>query len=306
MILACGLCLFAAAGDDGGAVKERPAAGQPKPPPGAVSYLIRVPIPIAGEVDTRLKAMIGELLERWKDAGERPTLVLEFGGGDEGVQRASQFERALSLARFLASEKLSRVRTVAYLTGPVHGHAVLPVLACEQIIAHPDAEFGRAGLAEDALDPTVRSGYVEIAERRRTIPTPVVLGMLDPQLSVSRVQTQDGTRFVLSDELNELQKQSAVRSVEQVIPAGQLGNFTGTELRVKYDLATPPGPGSAAAGLGPAVARRQSGGRSDAGRGPPGGPRGLGRPHQARHGELGRTRHSRKDRPGAGQLSSAW
>ena len=53
--------------------------------------------------------MIGELLERWKDADERPTLVLEFGGGDEGVQRASQFERALSLARFLASEKLSRV-----------------------------------------------------------------------------------------------------------------------------------------------------------------------------------------------------
>ena len=81
LILAGGLCLFAAAGDDGGAVKKRPGAGQPKPPPGAVSYLIRVPIPIAGEVDTRLKAMIGELLERWKDADERPTLVLEFGGG---------------------------------------------------------------------------------------------------------------------------------------------------------------------------------------------------------------------------------
>lgn len=236
--LVCGLCLFAAAGDEGGAVKERPGAGQPKLPPGAVSYLIRVPIPIAGEVDTRLKAMIGELLERWKEADERPTLVLEFGGGDEGVQRSSQFERALSLARFLASEKLSRVRTVAYLTGPVHGHAVLPVLACEQIIAHPEAEFGKAGLTEEALDPTIRSGYVEIAERRRTIPTPVVLGMLDPQLSVARVQTQDGTRFVLSDELSELQKQSAVRSVEQVIPAGQLGNFTGTELRVKYNLAT--------------------------------------------------------------------
>ena len=120
----------------------------------------------------------------------------------------------------------------------MHGHAVLPVLACEQIIAHPDAELGRAGLAEDALDPTVRSGYVEIAERRRTIPKAVVLGMLDPQLAVSRVQTQDGVRFVLSDELDELQKQSAVRSVEQVIPAGQLGNFTGTELRLKYGLAS--------------------------------------------------------------------
>jgi len=218
--------------------KEVPQPRQASAPRAATSYLIRVPIPIAGEVDTRLKAMIGELLERWEDAAGRPTLVLEFSGGDEGLQRASQFERALSLARFLASEKLSRVRTVAYLTGPVRGHAVLPVLACEQIIAHPDAEFGQAGLAEDALDSTVRSGYVEIAERRRTIPTPVVLGMLDPQLAVARVQTQDGTRFVLADELSELQKQAAVRSVEQVFPAGQLGSFTGTELRVKYNLAT--------------------------------------------------------------------
>ena len=113
----------------------------------------------------------------------------------------------------------------------------IPV-ACEQIIAHPDAELGQAGVADDALDPTVRSGYVEIAERRRTIPQAVVLGMLDPQLAVSRVQTQDGVRFVLSAELDELQKQSAVRSVEQVIPAGQLGNFTGTELRLKYGLAS--------------------------------------------------------------------
>lgn len=213
-------------------------AGPAQTPPPDAAYLIRVPIPIAGEADTRLKAMIGELLARWQDVAGRPTLVLEFGGGDEGEQRASQFERALSLARFLASEKLSRVRTVAYLTGPVRGHAVLPVLACEQIVAHPDADLGQAGLADDALDPTVRSGYVEVAQRRRTIPTPLVLGMLDPQLAVSRVQTQDGTRFVLAEELSELQGQAAVRSVEQVVPAGQLALLSGTELRVKYNLAT--------------------------------------------------------------------
>jgi len=253
LILACAIGLCSAAGNDrldggdrdgvdhganDGVQVKAPVADQANSPRAAISYLIRVPIPIAGEGDTRLKAMIDELLVRWQDAAGRPTLVLEFGGGDEGLQRASQFERALSLARFLASEKLNRVRTVAYLSGPVRGHAVLPVLACEQIIAHPDAEFGPAGLAEDALDPTVRSGYVEIAERRRTIPTPVVLGMLDPQLAVARVQTQEGTRFVLPEELSELQKQAAVRSVEQVFSAGQLGSFSGTELRVKYNLAT--------------------------------------------------------------------
>ena len=238
LIVACAVSVLSAAGDGGDDGGKGPGTKPAEPSRDATSYLIRVPIPVAGEVDTRLKAMIEELLARWQDAAGRPTLVLEFGGGDEAVQRASEFERALSLARFLASERLSRVRTVAYLTGPVQGHAVLPVLACEQIIAHPDAEFGQAGLGDDALDPTVRSGYVEIAERRRTVPTPIVLGMLDPQLSVARVQTQDGTRFVLPDELSELQKQAAVRSVEQVIPAGQLGSFTGTDLRVTYNLAT--------------------------------------------------------------------
>jgi membrane-bound ClpP family serine protease len=43
---------------------------------------------------------------------------------------------------------------------------------------------------------------------------------------------------VLPEELSELQKQAAVRSVEQVFSAGQLGSFSGTELRVKYNLAT--------------------------------------------------------------------
>ncbi|NLF68174.1 MAG: hypothetical protein GX575_03865 [Candidatus Anammoximicrobium sp.] len=238
LILACGVCLLAAAGGDQGARQTPAEAQQPEPSETASGQLIRVPLPIAGEADTRLKAMIGELLARWQGTSGRPTLILEFGGGDESARRASQFERALSLARYLAGEQLGRVRTVAYLTGPVQGHAVLPVLACEQIVAHPDAELGRAGLAEDALDPTVRSGYVEIAERRRTVPPAVVLGMLDPQLAVSRVHTQDGARFVLSDELAELQKQSAVRSVEQVVPAGQLGNFTGTELRLKFGLAS--------------------------------------------------------------------
>lgn len=253
MLLACAFSLSAAAAGEGGgdeaaagasdreterAVSQVAGPERTRTPSAVSSYLIRVPLPLAGEVDTRLKAMIEELLVRWQDVSGRPTLVLEFGGGDEGQQRASQFERALSLARFLASEKLSRVRTVAYLTGSVRGHAVLPVLACEQIIAHPDAELGQAGLADDALDATVRSGYVEIAQRRRTIPTPIVLGMLDPQLAVSRVQTQDGTQFVQAEELRELQGQAAVRSVEQVVPAGQLALFSGTELRVKYNLAT--------------------------------------------------------------------
>ena len=61
---------------------------------------------------------------------------------------------------------------------------MLVALACEEIVMAPDAEIGDAGIdepAQEAIDPTVRSGYSQIADRRRTIPTAVAIGMLDRQ-----------------------------------------------------------------------------------------------------------------------------
>jgi membrane-bound ClpP family serine protease len=197
-----------------------------------------VPIPISGDVDRTLKRMIEQLQEDWPKTGERPVLILQFG--DEGAEpsSASEFERALSLARFLGGESLNHVRTVAFLAGPIRGHAVLPVLACEEMIVYPNAELGDAGAMESFIDGTVRQGYVEMAERRRTIPVPVVLAMLDREVSLYKAQTMDGVRYVLGDELPELEAESAVRSTEQLVPAGELGSFSGTELRLKFGFAS--------------------------------------------------------------------
>ncbi len=60
-------------------------------------------------------------------------------------------------------------------------------MACESIIMGPEAVIGEAGLdepAEQVTDPTVRSGYREIANRRRTIPAEVALAMLDKNLEL--------------------------------------------------------------------------------------------------------------------------
>jgi len=207
--------------------------------PRATGHLIRVPLPITGEVDTRVKGMINELVDGIEDSGGRPILILEFRGDDEGTAKVgSQFERSLSLARHLAGESLNHVRTVAYLSGTIRGHTVLPVLACEEIIAHPDAEFGQAGIDEEFVDATVRRGYSEIAERRRTVPVPVVMGMLDSGQAVYKVQTLDGVRYALEDELEELKKTTSVRSVDKVITEGEMGNFTGGELRLKFGFAS--------------------------------------------------------------------
>lgn len=205
----------------------------------ATGHLIRVPLPITGEVDNRVKGMINELVAGLEGTGRRPILVLEFRASDEGSPKSgSQFERSLSLARFLAGDSLKHVRTVAYLTGPIHGHTVLPVLACEEIVAHPDAELGLAGIDEDFVDDTVRRGYSEIAKRRRTIPVPIVMGMLDDGPAVYKVQTEGGVRYASEDELAELKKTTSVKSVTTVIPAGEMGAFTGNELRLELGFAS--------------------------------------------------------------------
>jgi len=110
----------------------------------------------------------------------------------------------------------------------------MPLLACEEIVVSKDAEVGDAGRDETFIDPTIRRGYTEIAERRRTVPVAVVLAMLDKQLSAYKVQTTDGVRYVGEDELKELQQKSAVSSVETVSRAGDFAKFRGHDLRLKY------------------------------------------------------------------------
>ena len=231
-------CLVAAEDKSAGVSQSSSESSGDASRDGVSAYLIRVPIPIAGEADTRTKSMIDQLLVRWEGVQERPILILEFGGDAGQATQSSEFERSLSLARYIAGERLNRVRTIAYLTGTVQGHAVLPVLACEEIVTDPEAEFGLAGVDEPFIDATIRRGYTEIAERRRTIPVPIVLAMLEPPLAIYQAQTQQGTRYVAEDELAELKTQTSVRSVVCVVPDGELASFSGADLRLKFGFAS--------------------------------------------------------------------
>ncbi len=231
---AVGLCLLLAAGEtpDTGSspVADVPAA--PSPP----VRIVTVPLPIAGNVDTNLKRAVDQLLEELPADQGRPILVFEFqspGATGEG----SQFERALSLARYLNSAPLRRVRTVAYVSTSVFGHAVLPVLACEELIIHPAAELGAAGMDEAAIDETMRQSYREIANQRRTIPVAVAIGMLDRDAEVLEVETTAGTQFVLASELAEFEKTHTIVSMNTLVAVGDLGKFTGSDLRLEYGIA---------------------------------------------------------------------
>lgn len=203
--------------------------------------LIRIPMPISGNVDRQIQASIEELLARWqrdRSAQGRPILVLEFRGTDDAASATSQFERALSLARFLSGERLAQVRTIAYLNGTIRGHAVLPVLACEEIMAHPDSRLGRAGETEPFIDDTLRSVYREIAVRRSSIPAPVVLGMLDASLVVYRLKVLGGTTFALEDQVEQVKQQETVSEVDRIVPPGEMAEFSGSQLRLEFGFAS--------------------------------------------------------------------
>ncbi len=195
-----------------------------------------VPLPIVGSVDVMVRERIARARQALPAEQPRPVLILEFRRAEDESADSSWYERSLALARYLSSDAFNGIRTVAYLPGSVKGHAVLPVIACEELVMHPDAELGAAGIQEKFIDQEVRAGYAAIAAKRRTIPLPLVLGMLDRDLSVLRVRTPEGARYVLGDDLPRLEQETAVGVRKTIVARGDFGLFTGRELRLDHAL----------------------------------------------------------------------
>jgi membrane-bound serine protease (ClpP class) len=207
---------------------------EPAEPDKQAGRLIRVPLPITGSADILVKRAVEKALAEMRSGGNRGVLVFDFSSTQNQFGQGSDFGRSLALARYLSSRELSSAKTVAYIPKALKGHAVLMAMACEEIVMAPDAQIGEAGLdepAEEAIDPTVRRAYREIADRRRTIPGEVALGMLDKNIEVLKVETEVSPEFVLSSELDEFRKKHTIQSQRVLSRAGQLAQFSGREAR---------------------------------------------------------------------------
>src|SRR5436190_18050754 len=234
-LLTCGL---------GGRAQEKAAPPpEPKGPPAPRAFLIQVPLPITGNVDGQVKSRIQQILKSLKKmelpkAGPRPALVLEFVAADGSAGEQSDFGRSLGLAQFLTSEQVSPVRTVAYLPKSVKGHAVLPVLACEQIIVAKDMELGPAGILTDTVDEAVIANYASVAKRRRTVPEAVARGLVDERAAIFQITTPDGVRFETGEGRDALQREGKIIKEETVFQPGEPHLLSGLALRDKYSFAS--------------------------------------------------------------------
>ena len=265
--------------------------------PRQVGRFVRITLPITGQTFERTRRIVRRAMDQAKKEDARLTLIFEFEvpKGQKNFGRGSEFGAAHDLANFLSSEELNAVRTVAYLPQSIQGHAVLVAMACQEIVMAPKATIGAAGIDEKTITPTLRSAYTEIANRRRTVPAALALGMLDPAVEVLQVETEVGTEFVTPEGLAKLKKQHTIKPPVVVKPAGELGEFSGSEARrlgfVSYLAAN-----RLRVGQGVGVAADGRRGRSVVGGRLAGGPRRSERPDPRRFGRPGAT-HDRGASP---------
>jgi membrane-bound serine protease (ClpP class) len=204
-------------------------------------YIVKVPLPIVGNRDAEVAQQLRRLSEADRAGSlERPIVVLQFQstaigqGPAETSSRGSQFERCLALARAITDRESANLRIVAYLPETVEGHAVLPVLACQEIYATPGIELGRAAADSDA-DATVRAAYQDMVSRGRTnIPIAAVEAMLSPNTELYRISTTNnpGTQVVTGEQLKKLREEGQLAEEhEKIWSRLGLAAFTSKQMR---------------------------------------------------------------------------
>lgn len=214
----------------------------PSPPQDAEAvklpaFRLPVALPLNASTGTQLRQQLTRIASQHEGAAERPIVVLEFQA-PEGLGEGSDFGSALTLARELTSPSLRRLRTVAFVPRGVVGHAVLPVLACEEIAMGANAILGNAGYDEDQADNIILNAYETLVQRRRNLPWPVVHAMLDPTVQVEKVRLLDGSETIVERVTREqLEADGKAAQSQRIESAGEGFVLNGRQMRLEYGFA---------------------------------------------------------------------
>lgn len=218
------------------AVQAQGKAGKEAAEAQPIAYSFDVPLPITDAVEKSVTKRVEQAVARLPKNGPRPIFVFELRPPSGTAGEGSSFGDALDLARFLASDRLSgaKVKTVAWLPRTVKGHAVLPVLACEQIVMARDAEIGAAGGGErQSIDDAMRNDYQHIAERHQTVRPAVALGLLDKEVAVYRVTLVQNkeVRYATATEVQKLNEQGLIAKQDTFFQPGDPHLLSGQAMR---------------------------------------------------------------------------
>ncbi len=185
--------------------------------------------PIEGNDIQALQTAVRAYLNRAAAAGQRPVLVFEFRPGKQGPDQG-RFGVASDLADYIAEDLLGSGKTVAYVPEPLSGYAVLPVLACDEIVLGTDAELGPIIPKGETAGRRERAIVESLAQLKSRDPD-LLIGMLDPSLDLREVRTADGgTHFVLREHLDTFKTDHQVLE-EKAAWGGRRGVLTAEHAR---------------------------------------------------------------------------
>ncbi|HZW29669.1 MAG TPA: NfeD family protein [Isosphaeraceae bacterium] len=187
--------------------------------------------PITSETVERIKAGARQLIDSSATAerGQRPILVFEFIPG-ESAPGSSSFGASVDLANLISHELSGAKLTVAFVPQPLSGYAVLPVVACSEIVMGPTATLGPITPEGQHVHAAYRGVVHDLAVRKARDPD-LLLGMLDRDADLRLVRTADKTvRYILAENLPEFLKSHQVIE-EQPAWEGRRGVLTAGRAR---------------------------------------------------------------------------
>jgi membrane-bound serine protease (ClpP class) len=197
---------------------------------------ITVQNPITSEVVERVRAKTERAL-----AGHKiRKIIYDFNPGSH-PSHSERFGPCRDLAAYLLS--LRQIQTVAFVHNEVTGHAVLPVLACQDLVMSREAKLGKALSDADQKEEPLRDkdddrvvAYRNVAEGRR--PPAIVLKMLDKNMEVVEATWKGGVWYIdKRRQAEEAAKGVVVTRPDPVLPRGDLGFYTAAEAQ-KFGLCT--------------------------------------------------------------------
>jgi membrane-bound serine protease (ClpP class) len=162
--------------------------------------------------------------------GVRPILVFEFLPGESAPGR-SEFGACYDLASLISRELAGAKLTVAYLPQPLKGYAVLPVVACTEIVMAASATLGPITPENQPVDAALREPIRFLALRKTRDPD-LLLGMLDRDADLRLVRTADKSiHYVLHDNLQNFQRSHQVIEEQPAWEGGQRGVLSARRAR---------------------------------------------------------------------------
>lgn len=185
-------------------------------------------ISIRGAIDTGSKYRI---LNAARAAARNGDQILIFD-----LQAAnSDFDACYGLANEISRLGGSVERTVAFVSQPLVGHAVLIALACDEIVMADDARIG--DVYRDRLDAstlTEETAYKDIASRKGHSVW-LALGMVDKNLRLFEVTTPTGKLILPEDQLETFAKDAKILEKKGIKEAGER-LFLSAEEAQRYNL----------------------------------------------------------------------